>query len=173
MMIKTHQEYLRGYNAANGSGNLCPIGENAAFCTGWYNNNGEDYECGDAYDNYSGPFSNGLVGCPLDTMSPNQMAKPHVLIGTWDYVNGTISGKIVYSDYGNFTLTIPSKTAFGDYKLEGSWGSLGPNILTQCFGVGGCENNTLLMVTRNHIEFSDPQHDVIHLMIGYGSQKIN
>ncbi|MGA9154837.1 MAG: hypothetical protein WBZ36_29990 [Candidatus Nitrosopolaris sp.] len=106
-------------------------------------------------------------------MNPNQMIKPHILIGTWNYVNGTISGKIVYSDYGNFTLTIPSKTAFGDYKLEGSWGSLGPNILTRCFGVGGCENNTLLMVTRNHIEFSDPQHDVIHLMRGYGIQKNN
>jgi hypothetical protein len=90
MMIKTHQKFLRGYNAANGSGNLCSIGENAL---GWYNNNGEDHECGDAYDNYSRPFSNGLLGCPLDTMSPNQMAKPHILIGTLDYVDGTISGK--------------------------------------------------------------------------------
>ena len=78
----------------------------------------------------TGPFSNGLVGRPLDTLSPNQMAKPHVLIGTWDYVNesavgNTISGKIVYSGYGNSTLTAPTKNAFGDYKLEGSFGTQG------------------------------------------------
>jgi hypothetical protein len=28
MILKAHQEYLRGYNAANGSGNsMCPIGD--------------------------------------------------------------------------------------------------------------------------------------------------
>jgi hypothetical protein len=35
MILKAHQGYLRGYNAANGSGNsMCPIGENTAFCQG-------------------------------------------------------------------------------------------------------------------------------------------
>src|SRR5215469_13007539 len=61
MVLKAHDQYNMGYKAAIGSGNLYPIGENAAFCPGWNNNNGEDHECGDAYDNYSGPFSNGLI----------------------------------------------------------------------------------------------------------------
>ena len=67
------------------------------------------------------------------------MAKPHALIGTWNYVNESkvqgisISGKIVYSDYGNFTLIIPTRNAFGDYKMESSFGSMKPDILTQCY----------------------------------------
>ena len=52
LLIKTHQEYQRGYIASNGSYNLCPIGENNAFCTGWYNNLGERAgECGDNPNN--------------------------------------------------------------------------------------------------------------------------
>ena len=108
---------------------MCPIGENAAFCHGWDSNNGPDYgyyDCGDIYINYTGPFSSGLLGCPLDVLKPSQMAKPHVLVGTWNYVNSSssrlgsiISGKIVYSDYGNFTLTVPNHSGFGDYPLEG------------------------------------------------------
>ena len=40
MIFKAHQEYLKDYNAANGSGNaIRPIGENAAFCNGWDSNN--------------------------------------------------------------------------------------------------------------------------------------
>jgi hypothetical protein len=35
MILQSHKEYLRGYNAANGSDSMCPIGENAAFCRGW------------------------------------------------------------------------------------------------------------------------------------------
>ena len=164
LLIKTHQEYQRGYIASNGSYNLCPIGENNAFCTGWYNNIGERAgECGDNPNN--GTFaSHSLLGCPLDTMTSDQMIKPHAMIGTWDYVNGTISGKIVYSDYGNFTLKIPSKTAFGDYKVEGSWGSLGHNLLTLCYPYGGCVNNTLTAITPNHIEFVDNHDNTIHLM---------
>lgn len=145
IMTKTHEQYNMGYNAANGSNlNVCPIGENAAFCTGWNNYNDEhnDAEC-EKSASYSGPFSSHiLIGCPLDTINSNQMAKPHALIGTWNYVNGTISGKIVYSDYGNFTLTVPTKNAYGDYKLQGSFGSMGPNILTQCYAFA-CQNNTL------------------------------
>jgi hypothetical protein len=52
-----------------------------------------------------------------------------------------ISGKIIYGKYGDFNLTIPNKNSFGDYKLEGSWGYQGHNILTECYA-GGCENNT-------------------------------
>lgn len=167
LLIKTHQEYQRGYTASNGSYNLCPIGENNSFCTGWYNNMGERAgECGDNPNN--GTFaSHNLNGCPLDWMTSDQMAKPSAMIGTWDYVNGTISGKIVYSDYGNFTLKIPSKTAFGDYRLEGSWGNLGHNLLTLCYPYGSCVNNTLTMVTPNHITFLDPHHNVIRLMREY------
>jgi hypothetical protein len=169
MMIKAHEQYNMGYKAANASGNLCPIGENAAFCTGWYNNNGEDQECGESSDN--GTFANhSLIGCPLDTMNSNQMAKPHALIGTWNYVNESkaqgisISGRIVYSDYGNFTLIIPTRNAFGDYKMEGSFGSMKPDILTQCYPYGACQNNTLTAITPNHIEFIDNFGNTIHLM---------
>ena len=84
---ETHQQYQRGYNAANSvSLNVCPIGENAVFCTGWndYNNEHNDAECGHAYDNYTGPFSND-IGCPLDIMNQNQMAKPHALVGCPDH----------------------------------------------------------------------------------------
>jgi hypothetical protein len=90
-------------------------------------------------------------------------AKPHTLLGTWNYMNGTYSGKIVYSDYGNFTLTIPTKNAFGNYKSEGSWGSLGPNILTECYPYGSCENNTIITTSPNHIKFKDSHDNMIHL----------
>ncbi|MGB6529791.1 MAG: hypothetical protein WBF33_16925 [Candidatus Nitrosopolaris sp.] len=40
IILQLHEQYLRGYNAANGSGNsMCPIGNNAAFCQGWDENN--------------------------------------------------------------------------------------------------------------------------------------
>ena len=113
MLIQLREQYLAGAKAANGSGiSMCPIGENAAFCTGWDSNNGPDYgyrDCSDAYINYTGPFSSGLLGCPLDVLKPSQMAEPYVLVGTWNYVNESkssssktmpmtlvgISGKIV------------------------------------------------------------------------------
>jgi hypothetical protein len=60
-------------------------------------------------------------------------------------------------------MTVPNKTAFGDYTLESSWGYIGHNILTQCYA-GGCENSTLTTVTPNHIEFTDNHGDTIHLM---------
>lgn len=165
---ETHQEYQKGYNAADSaiSMNVCPMGENGAFCAGWndYNDEHNGAECGPAYYNYTGRFSIEWIGCPLDTMRVNQMAKPHALLGTWDYVNGTYSGRIVYSDYGNFTLTIPTKNAIGNYKLEGSWGSLGPNILTECYPYGSCENNTIITTSPNHLEFKDNHGNMIHLM---------
>ncbi len=170
-LLQAHAQYLAGAKAANGSGSsMCPIGSNAAFCAGWDSNNGDygDWDCGDAYNNYTGPFSSGLIGCPLDILKPSQMAKPHVLVGSWDYVNSSlalgsaIAGKIVYGNNGDFNLTIPNKV-FGDYKLEGSWGYQGHNILTQCYA-GGCENSTLITTSPNHIEFTDNRGDTIHLM---------
>lgn len=38
LLIKTHQEYQKGYTISNGTYNQCSIGENNAFCTGWYDN---------------------------------------------------------------------------------------------------------------------------------------
>ncbi|MFZ0512304.1 MAG: hypothetical protein WAM14_11915 [Candidatus Nitrosopolaris sp.] len=74
MILSAHQQYLAGSKAATGN-SMCPIGENAAFCAGWDNNN-DDYggqDCGDAYQNYTGPITN-LAGCPLDVMKPSQIA---------------------------------------------------------------------------------------------------
>jgi hypothetical protein len=122
-------------------------------------------ECGDNPNN--GTFaSHNLLGCPLDYVTSDQMIKPSSLIGTWNYVNGTISGKMVYSDYGNFTLKIPSKTPFGDYILLGSWGSQdgGHNLLTLCYETQSCVNNPLIDVTTNQITFLDNGSHIIHLM---------
>ena len=179
MILQAHEQYLAGAKAANNSGiSGCPFGENTAYCSGWNSNNGPDYgnwDCDFDKYNYTGPFSSNLVGCPLDVLKPSQMAKPHVLVGTWNYVNESkesktipmtsfgISGKIVYSDYGNFTLTVPNHSGFGDYKLEGSWGTPSHSILTECY-VGGCLNNTLITVAPNHVEFIDNRGDRIHLM---------
>lgn len=121
IILQLHEQYLRGYNAANGSGNsMCPIGNNAAFCQGWDENNGDygESDCGDAYVNYTGPFSNGLIGCPLDTLKASQMAALPMLVGNWDFVNETnrpgISGTMKFGANG-VNMTVPNKTAFGDY----------------------------------------------------------
>jgi hypothetical protein len=74
-----------------------------------------------------------------------------------------ISGKIVYGKYGDFHLTVLNKSSLDDYKLEGSWGYIGHNILTQC-NAGGCANSTLTPVTPNHIEFTDNYGNTIRLM---------
>jgi hypothetical protein len=165
IVSQLREQYLSGARAANGSANsMCPIGSNAAFCHGWDYNTTIDYdhECGDEYANYTGP---GLIGCLLDVMKTSQIggAALPMLVGTWHYVNGTYSGIIKYDKIGDFNLTIPSKTGFGDYTLEGSWGYVGHNILTQCY-VGACENSTLTEITPNHIEFIDPYRNTIHLM---------
>lgn len=74
-----------------------------------------------------------------------------------------ISGKIVYCNNGDFNLTIPNNSGFGDYKLEGSWGYHGHNILTECYA-RGCENNTLTTVSPNRIEFTDNHDNTIRLI---------
>lgn len=93
-----------------------------------------------------------------DIAKMNNMQKMH-MVGT-----GTgISGKIVYGANGDFNLTIPLTSPFGNYTLEGSWGYIGHNILTECYA-GGCENNILTTVTPNHIGFTDNRGDTIHLI---------
>lgn len=153
--LKIHQEYQRGYTASNGSYSLCPINENNAYCTGWYNNMGERAgECGDQPNNSTLFSSHNLLGCPLDYLTNSQMIKPSSLIGTWNYVNGTISGKMVFSDYGNYSIIIPSKTPFGDYELQGSWGSPGHSLLTLCYETQSCLNNTLTTITPNQLTYT-------------------
>jgi hypothetical protein len=178
IILKTHQQYLLGSKAATGK-SMCPIGENAAFCGGYDDNNG-DYWGQDCSDDP--PLANTtttddvvLLGCPGDVMTDKQIGGLPALIGTWSYMNESksimrshhmtslgISGKIVYGTDGDFNLTIPLRSPFGDYTLEGSWGYIGHNILTECYA-GGCENNTLTTVTPNHIEFIDNNHNIIHL----------
>lgn len=175
MILKAHDQLLAGENAANGSGNsMCPIGNNAVFCNGWDSNNG-DYGGQDCSDSPLANISYSLMGCAQDIMTVSQIggAGLHTLVGTWNYVNqskgsetmtGTgISGKIVYGANGEFNLTIPLRSPFGNYTLEGAWGYIGHNILTLCYA-GGCENSTLTTVTPNHIEFIDNNHNTIHLM---------
>lgn len=129
-LVKTHEEYMVGAKAGNNIESMCPATGNAAFCQGWIStNNFDDEGCSDNYPG-TGPFSNNLIGCPLDAMNQSGMAKPHLLVGIWNYLNESspkmpllaISGKISYSPLGNFTLTIPSHSGFGDFAQEGSWG---------------------------------------------------
>jgi hypothetical protein len=169
MILKAHDQILAGENAANGSGNsMCPIGENAAFCRGWDNNN-DDYGNQDCSDDYPANAPD-LVGCPFDNWPFTVMhhaAGLSMLAGTWNYLNESkstglgISGKIVYGKNGDFNLTIPS-SPFGNYRLERSWAVDG-HVLTECYA-GGCENNTLTTVTPNHIDFKDNNNNnTIHL----------
>ena len=46
-LLRAHQQYIAGAKMANNvSSPICPIGENAAFCLGWANNNtNEDEGC--------------------------------------------------------------------------------------------------------------------------------
>lgn len=60
-------------------------------------------------------------------------------------------------------MTVPTKTGFGDYTLEGSWGCIGHNVLTLCYA-GGCENSTLITASPNYIKFIDNNGNRIHLM---------
>jgi hypothetical protein len=184
IILKAHQQYLLGSKAATGN-SMCPIGENAAFCGGYEDYN-DDYGGQDCSDS---PLSNlSLMGCAQDIMTAKQVggAGLHTLVGTWNYVNESngkgsmgnsaksdmhnmsmtslgLSGKIVYGANGDFNLTIPLRSPFGDYTLEGLWGHIGHNILAECYA-GGCENSTLTTVTPNHVEFLDNNGNTIHLI---------
>jgi hypothetical protein len=146
MILKAHEQLLAGEKAATGN-SMCPIGENAAFCAGWDNNNA-DYGGQFCSDQPLANITVNLVGCPEDIMTASQIAGLPALIGKWNFVNETsnnmaeISGTMNFANDGHLKVTVPSKTGFGDYTLEGSWGYIGHNILTQCYA-GGCENSTL------------------------------
>jgi hypothetical protein len=128
-----------------------------------------------------------LIGCPEDIMTNSQIGGLSALVGKWNFVNETlvdsmknsmedtgmgpamehtgISGTMLFNNNGYMKMTVPTKTGFGPYTLEGSWAYIGqpPNILTICYA-SRCENNTLTITTPNHIEFTDPRGDTIHLM---------
>jgi len=103
---------------------MCPIGENADYCKGWDNNNG-DYgngDCGDEYANYTGQITN-LIGCPLHIMKPNQIGGLSALVGKWNIVDRTetevskpvgISGTMLFNNNGYMKMTIPNKSGFRD-----------------------------------------------------------
>ena len=76
-----------------------------------------------------------------DPEAQNQIAKGSKTMSSMsmdDMQNITgISGTMLFNGSGYLKMTVPNKTGFGDYKLEGSWFYIGHNILTQCFA-GGC-----------------------------------
>jgi Tfp pilus assembly protein PilF len=172
MILQAKEQYDMGARIANGSGNLCPIGKNAVFCQGWYSNNGDESDCSDS------PLANitgNLMGCFQDIATNNQiggLGLP-VLVGKWNFVNQTdgktpITGTFLFNNDGTMRMTVPSKTGFGDYTLDGSWGtpyfSHSYHILTFGYAYGNYQNNTLTKISPNHIEFIDIHHNIIHLM---------
>ncbi|MGA9153893.1 MAG: hypothetical protein WBZ36_25215, partial [Candidatus Nitrosopolaris sp.] len=172
MAIKAHHEYIRGNTTANGSGTaMCPIGENAAFCSG-FNSNNDDYGSGDCSDTPLANISQRLVGCPEDIFTNSQIAGIPELVGKWNFMNQTetevsknipgITGTMLFNNNGYYLLAVPSKTALGDYTLEASWGTQGHNLLMICYSAG-CENNTLSTVSPNYIRFNDNNHNTIQL----------
>jgi hypothetical protein len=169
MILKTHQEYLKGANAANDTGaSMCPIGENAVFCSGWDSNN-DDYGDQDCADTPLANITTSLMRCIGDTLTENQIGGLPALVGKWNFVNQSstgandISGTILFNNNGYSKMIVPSKTGFGDYSLESSWGVVPHHILTICYA-GGCENGTLTRVTQNYVDFTDNNNDTIHLM---------
>jgi hypothetical protein len=175
-ILEAYKWYQTGANEATGK-NDCPITSNGAFCAGWRSNNTSWYDtegCSDSYPE-SGPFSSNLVGCPLDALNQTGMAKPHILVGTWNYLNESsdkihpiVRGTIVFSSFGNFTLTIPNHSGFGPFTQEWSWGlqndTKHPNILTICGdGITGCDNETLVSTSLNHAVIKDLHGDLISL----------
>jgi len=104
MILQAHQEYSRGYNTANGSGNsMCPIGNNAVFCLGWNSNNG-DYGYSDCADTPLANITTSPMGCISDTMTENQIGGLAALVGKWNFVNqsssSTIEGTMLFNNNG-------------------------------------------------------------------------
>jgi Tfp pilus assembly protein PilF len=170
-LLRSHQQYIAGQKAANNiDSTICPVGENAAFCLGWANNNTFDDEgCADE------PTSNittGLVGCIGDTLTESQIGGLPALVGNWHFVNSSssedktppITGTFLFNDNGYLRMVIPNKSGLGDYVKEESWGYLGHRILTFCNTDGDCQNSTLTMIMPNHMEFIDSNHNTVHLM---------
>jgi tetratricopeptide (TPR) repeat protein len=171
MLLQAHQQYVKGYDAANGSGvAMCPLGENAVFCSGWDSNN-DDYGGQDCADEPLANITTDLTGCISDNIPANQIGNLPALVGTWNFTNEssvqiepTVKGTMLYNSNGYSRMVVPSKTGFGDYSLESSWAYLGTkqHVLTLCYA-GGCENATLTRITSNHIDFTDNNNDTIHL----------
>jgi tetratricopeptide (TPR) repeat protein len=172
MLLQAHHEYMKGYDAANGTGAaMCPIGENAVFCNGFNENNG-DYGDSDCADTPMANITTDLVGCIGDNIPANQIGGLPALIGNWHFVNQSstkplepaIKGTMLFNSNGYSRMVVPSKTVFGDYTLESSWAYIGTknHILTLCYA-GGCENATLTGVAPNSIDFIDNNNDTLHL----------
>jgi Tfp pilus assembly protein PilF len=170
MIELAHKQYQMGYIASNGSYSVCPIGNSAVFCLGWNDNLGE--RAGECGDNPLANITRFLVGCPEDIMTVNQLGGYPALVGKWNFVNQSqsgaeITGTFVFNNDGSMEMTVPSKTGFGSYVLQASWGtpyfSYSHHVVTFVY-IGENENNTLTEISPNHIEFIDIHHNIIHLM---------
>ena len=169
-LLKAHQQYIAGQKAANNiDSTICPIGENAAFCLGWANNNIFDDE--GCADEPTANITTGLVGCIGDTLTESQIGGLPALVGNWHFVNETkannkpsITGTFLFNDNGYLRMVIPNKSGLGDYVKEESWGYLGHRILPFCDTDGDCQNSTLTTIMPNHVEFVDSNYNTIHLM---------
>jgi tetratricopeptide (TPR) repeat protein len=169
-LLRSHQQYIAGQKAANNiDSTICPVGENAAFCLGWANNNTFDDE--GCADESTANITTGLVGCIGDTLTESQIGGLPTLVGNWHFVNETkannkpsITGTFLFNNNGYMRMTVPNKSGLGDYVKEESWGYLGHRILTFCNTDGDCQNSTLTMIMPNHMEFIDSNHNTVHLM---------
>jgi len=169
-LLKAHQQYIAGQKAANNIySTICPVGENAAFCLGWANNNTFDDE--GCADEPAANITTGLVGCIGDTLTESQIGGLPTLVGNWHFVNETkannkpsITGTFLFNNDGYMRMTVPNKSGLGDYVKEESWGYLGHRILTFCNTDGDCQNSTLTMIMPNHMEFVDSNYNTVHLM---------
>jgi hypothetical protein len=163
-VVATHHQYLAGYNystaVVGGWPGMCPAGHrNAAFCAGYQDNSGDYGDC-----NEEGPSEpSGLVGCPLDHMKHVAGFAP--LVGAWHFVNKTASGHVVgtgtmtFDNGGNLTITYPSKTPFGDWTQQTSWGSDG-HALTVCSDYEYCYLQFVVLVydDHKHVILSNSDH---------------
>jgi len=171
-LLRSHQQYIAGQKAANNiDSTICSVGENAAFCLGWANNNTYDDE--GCADEPTANITTGLVGCIGDTLTESQIGGLPVLVGNWQFVNSSetsdsdktpITGTFLFNDNGYLRMVIPNKSGLGDYVKEESWGYLGHRILTFCDTDGDCQNSTLTMIMPNHMTFVESNHNTVHLM---------
>jgi Flp pilus assembly protein TadD len=169
-LLRAHQQYIVGAKAAsNVSSPICPMGENAAYCLGWANNNTFDDE--GCADSPTANITRWLPGCIGDNIPANQIGALPILVGNWHFVNETedgtkaITGTLLFNNNGYMKMTVHNKSGLGDYVLEESWAYIGTkhHILTICNGYG-CQNSTLTTITPNHIESVDSNNDTVHLM---------
>jgi hypothetical protein len=99
LILKAREQISAGEKAANGSGTaMCPLGQNAAFCKGWDNNNGDygNSDCSDDYASYTG-IGTDLIGCILDSLKQNQVGAFPMLDGKWNFMRICRLRKAIYS----------------------------------------------------------------------------